>query len=310
MAMFEKILFATTSSPLCNDASSVAFELAKKYSSKLCIFHALGFPTHGFSPFVVDFRTGEEEYYSQQHIDTVKKEIEKTYADQLKELDNCVIETWAGVPHVEILRLARKEDVDLIVMGPHTRDEKGARSYKNIVGSTMQGASQRARCPVMIVSRPVPREKLEFANILFGTDFSRASDAAFLFAYKVAKKLGSKLYLFHALDIVPSPGATIPGQEEIEKRLEEVKEKIKDRYISRMEGFDNYEIKTWEGIPYMEIVKFSRMRKAELIVMAHHSIEKDPEKALLGSTLEQVVIRAGCPVVSVNRPEKAADLKE
>jgi len=308
--MFKNILFATTSSPLCNDASNVAFELAKKYSSKLCIFHALGFPTRGFGPFVVDFKTGEHEYYSLEHIDKVKEEIGKTYAHQLKELDNYVIETWAGVPHIEILRLARKEDVDLIVMGPHTRDEKGARSYRNIVGSTMQGASQRARCPVMIVSRPVPREKLEFDNILFGTDFSRASDAAFLFAYKVAKKLGSKLYLFHALDIVPSPGATIPGQEEIEKRLEEVKEKIKDRYVSRMEGFDNYEIKTWEGIPYMEIVKFERRKEADLIVMAHHSKEMDPEEALLGSTLEQVVVRAGCPVVSVNRPERIAALED
>jgi nucleotide-binding universal stress UspA family protein len=305
--MFEKILFCTTSSPLCNDASNVAFELAKKYGSKLCIFHALGFPTRGFGPFVVDFKTGEHEYYSLEHIDKVKKEIEKTYADQLRELDNYVIETWAGVPHVEILRLARKEDVDLIVMGPHTRDEKGARSYRNIVGSTMQGVSQRARCPVMIVSRPVPREKLEFASILFGTDFSKASDAAFLFTYKVAKKTGAKLYLFHALDIVPSPGTTIPGQEEIERRLEEVKEKIKDRYVSKMEGFDNYEIKTWEGIPYMEIVKFERREKADLIVMAHHSKEVDPEEALLGSTLEQVVVRARCPVVSVNRPERIAE---
>ncbi len=308
--MFEKILFCTTSSPLCNDAANVAFELTKKYASKLYIFHALGFPTRGFGPFVVDFKTGEHEYYSLEHIDKVKEEIEKTYADQLEELDNYVIQTWAGVPHVEILRLARKEDVDLIIMGPHTRDEKGARSYRSIVGSTMQGASQRARCPVMIVSRHVPREKLEFARILFGTDFSKASDAAFLFAYKVAKKLGAKLYLFHALDIVPSPGTTIPGQEEIEKRLEEVKEKIKDRYVSKMEGFDNYEIQTWEGIPYMEIVKFERRKKADLIVMAHHSKEMDPEEALLGSTLEHVVVRAGCPVVSVNRPERTADLKD
>ncbi|NVL91099.1 MAG: universal stress protein [Desulfobacterales bacterium] len=308
--MFEKILFATTASPLCNDASNVAFELAKRYNSKLYIFHALGFPTHGFSPFVVDFKTGEKEYYSQQYIDKVKEEIEKTYADQLKGLDNYVIETWAGVPYTEILRLARKEDVDLVIMGPHTKAEKGVRSYRSVVGSTMQGSSRGARCPVMIVGRAVPKAKLEFANILFGTDFSKASDAAFLFAYNMAKKLGSKLYLFHALGIISSPGAAIDSQEEIEKKLEEVKEKIKDRYISRLEGFDNYEIKTWEGIPYMEIVKFSRRKEIDLIVMAHHSKEKDPEKALLGSTLEQVVIRAGCPVVSVNRPEKVADLKE
>lgn len=304
--MYKTILLATTASPLCNDASKVAFELAKKYGSKLCIFHALGFPTRGFGPFVVDFRTGEHEYYSLEHIQKVKEEIERTYADGLEGLDHYVIETWAGVPHVEILRLARKEDVDLIVMGPHTRDEKGARSYRSIVGSTMQGVSRKARCPVMIISRAVPKEKLDCASILFGTDFSKASDDAFLFAYKVANELGSKLYLFHALDILPSPGSTIPRQEDIEKRLEEVEKAIQDRYVSRMKGFDNYEIKTWEGIAYMEIAKFERSKKVDLIVMAHHSKERASEEAHLGSTLEQVIVRAGCPVVSVNHPERAS----
>ncbi len=304
--MFKKILFATTSSDVCNDAADVAFELAKKDNAKLYIFHVLGFPTRGFGAFVVDFKTGEQEYYSQEYVDKVKAEIEKTYADQLKGLDNYVIETRAGVPHTEIMRLARKEEIDLIVMGAHAK-AKGALSYRGIVGSTMQGVSLKARCPVMIVSRPVPKEKMGFANIVFGTDFSKASDTAFDFAYNTAKQLGSKLYLFHALDISPLPGNMIGRQEEIEKRLEEVKQKINDKYVSNMEGFDNYEVKTWEGIPYMEIVKFARRREADLIVMAHHSKEKDPEKALLGSTVEQVVLRAGCPVVSVSHPERIAE---
>ena len=306
--MYEKILFATTSSALCHDASNVAFELAQKHHSKLYIFHAVGFPTRGFGAFVVDFKTGEREYYSQEYVNKVKEGIEKTYADALKGLDDYVIETRVGVPHTEILRLARKEDIDLIVMGPHTREEKGAMLYRDMVGSTMQAVTQNARCPVMIVGRSVPKEKLEFANIVFGTDFSKASDAAFLFAYEIAKKLGSKLYLLHSVDIGPSAGRVIHAQEEIEKRLADAKQKIRDSYIVRMEGFENYEIGAWEGIPYMEIVKFARRNEADLIIMAHHSTERDPEKALLGSTVEQVVLRANCPVVSVNRPGKLAEL--
>ena len=38
--------------------------------------------------------------------------------------------------------------------------------------------------------------------------------------------------------------------------------------------------------------------------MAHHTRELDPDKSKLGSTLEQVVLRATCPVASVNRPDK------
>ena len=88
--MFEKILLATTSSPTCKEASNVAFELAKKHGSKLYIFHALGFPTRGFGSFIVDFQTGEHEYYSPESIGKVKEEIEQTFAEELKGLDNCL----------------------------------------------------------------------------------------------------------------------------------------------------------------------------------------------------------------------------
>ncbi len=299
--MFKKILLATTSSPTCKEASNVAFELAKKHGSKLYIFHALGFPTRGFGSFIVDFQTGEHEYYSPESIGKVKDEIEQTFEEQLTGLDNYVIETMAGVPHTEILRLARKQNIDLIIMGPHTKDEKGAILYRGLLGSTMQEVTMRARCPVMIVSQPVAKEKLEFKNIVFGTDFSKQCDAAFAFSYDLAKEIGSDLYLFHALDISPGLGAAIFGQNEIDKCLNGIKDRIRETYTDKMEGFDNYKIKTWEGIPYMEIVKFARRREADLIVMAHHSKEKDPEKAIIGSTMEQVVMRASCPVVSVNR---------
>ncbi|HSO20122.1 MAG TPA: universal stress protein, partial [Desulfosarcina sp.] len=59
------------------------------------------------------------------------------------------------------------------------------------------------------------------------------------------------------------------------------------------------------GTPYVEILKFAREKQADLIVMAHHTREIDPEQALLGSTVEQVVLRSSCPVTSVNHPDKA-----
>jgi nucleotide-binding universal stress UspA family protein len=155
MAKLNKILFATTSSAICNDASRVAFRLAKKHHSKLYIFHVLGFPTHGFGSYVVDYKTGEHEYYSLEYIGRVKKEIEDTYSDNLKQLDDYKIETLAGVPYREILRIARREAVDLIIMGPHIKDAKGAMLSRNQIGCTMKSVTQKARCPVIIVGRPV-----------------------------------------------------------------------------------------------------------------------------------------------------------
>ena len=59
--MFEKLLFATTASPTCDNAAKVAFDLEMKWEAKLFVFHVLGVPTRGYSPFVTDIRTGETE---------------------------------------------------------------------------------------------------------------------------------------------------------------------------------------------------------------------------------------------------------
>jgi nucleotide-binding universal stress UspA family protein len=98
------------------------------------------------------------------------------------------------------------------------------------------------------------------------------------------------------------------GQEAIEEEIESARKKIHEMYVSKMGGFDNYEVEIWEGVPYVEILKYARDRQADLIVMAHHTRDIDPEEALLGSTVEQVVLRAAAPVASVNHPDKVADV--
>ncbi len=303
--MFKKILFATTASPTCDDAAKVAFDLAKKYESTLFTFHVFGIPTHGASPFIVDVRTGEEEVHDEDYTAWVREEMKNTYAKQLEDADKCIIECTVGAPATAILRKARKEDADLIVMGAHTRQEDvGAARYRHIVGSTMQKVARGARCPVLIVSRPCNTCFWYFSNILFCTDFSKAALSAFTFAYQTAQAIGCKLYLFHAIDITDMQYGKVAGQEEIENRVQRARRKMEETYVPRMKDYDNYEIEIWEGIPHVEILKFAREKSADLVVMAHHTREIDPEKALLGSTVEQVVLRSACPVASVNRPDK------
>ena len=306
--MFEKILFATTATPACDHAAHVAFDLAKKYNSKLHLFHVYGLPSHGFGQHITDVRTGKAGDYGTEYIEAIKKEMQEMYAEEIGENSTYQTESVIGVPHREVLRLARKESTDLIVMGAHSRQEDpGATRYRSAVGSTMQRVAKGARCPVLIVSRPCTTCLWYFSNIIFGTDFSKASYSAFLFAYKLAKEIGSKLWLFHALDISAMHSGKTLGQDEIEGKIANAKQKIKDTYISQMTDYDNYEIDVLEGIPYVEILKYARAKNGDLIVMSHHTREVDPEKALLGSTVEQVVLRASCPVASVNRPDKVAD---
>jgi nucleotide-binding universal stress UspA family protein len=305
--MFEKILFATTASPICKDAADVAFDLAKKYNSELTVLHVFGLPTHGFSRFAVDLKTGETEVHDDEWTDRVAAEMRNTFADKLEQAENCLLEAVAGAPHREILRAARKKNIDLIVMGSHTRQEEiGATRFRSVVGNTMQKVAKAARCPVLIVSRPCQTCWWYFSNIVLGTDFSKAAYSAFKFALKTAQEIGCKLYLFHACDIGTVDPGKVRTQADIEQRVKEAQEKMEELYVPEMEGFDNYEIEVWEGTPYVEILKYSRDKQADLIVMAHHTREIDPEKAVLGSTVEQVVLRSACPVASVNHPDKLA----
>ena len=305
--MFDKILFATTASPICKDAADVAFDLAKKYDSQLTVFHVFALPTHGFSQFAEDLKTGQKVEHDDEWAKRVTEEMRSTFADKLAEAESCELEAVVGAPHREILRAARTRDIDLIVMGSHTRQEDTAATrFRSVVGNTMQKVAKAARCPVLIVSRPCQTCWWYFSNIVFGTDFSKASHSAFKFALNTARQIGCKLYLFHACDI----GATDPGkvrtQADIEEKVKEARKKMEELYLPELEGFDNYEIDIWEGTPYVEILKYARDKQADLVVMAHHTREIDPEKAVLGSTVEQVVLRSACPVASVNRPDKVA----
>lgn len=153
--MFKKLLFATTASPTCDNAAKVAFDLEMKWDAKLFVLHVLGVPSRGYSPFVTDARTGETEEPDADYVDWVKEEMKNTYGELLKDSENTVLEATVGAPHREILRLARKHSVDMIIMGAHTRQEDvGATRYRAIAGSTMQKVAKAARCPVVIISRP------------------------------------------------------------------------------------------------------------------------------------------------------------
>jgi nucleotide-binding universal stress UspA family protein len=306
--MFKKLLFATTASPVCDNAAKVAFDLEMKWEAKLLILHVMGVPGRSFSLQFTDVRTGQREDISPDYVEWVKEEMNNTYGKLLED-SNASIVTAIGDPYREILRLARKEDVDMIIMGAHAREEDvGATKHRSVAGSTMRKVAKAARCAVVVVNRPCTTCWRLFSNIVVGTDFSKASFSAFLWAFKLAREVGAKLHIFNAIDIT-AEGLTLPaGQTTIEQRIKEARRRIEQTYIPKLQGYDKYSMEVWEGIPYVEILKFARDRQADLIVMAHHTREIDPEEAELGSTVEQVVLRAACPVASVTHPDKVADL--
>lgn len=268
--MFKKILFAIDASPACEIASKIVFELSEKYGSELILLH----------------------------VDT---KASKKGSQFFKKFGNRECRVVEGEPAEEILKLAQKSQVDCIVLGVHAQKvDSDGQEIKTTAGKTIQKVLLKAHCPVLSIARPCETCFWYFNQIIFGTNFSKASQSAFQFAYKLADYIGCKLHIFHALDIDSSEPSAIPGQKQIEDQIKEAKTKIKELYVSQMENFDNYDIAVWEGTPYIELLKFARETKGDLIVMAHHTKGSDPEKTFPGRTFERVILRSACPVISVD----------
>jgi nucleotide-binding universal stress UspA family protein len=279
----------------------VAFNMAQSYDARICIFHVLGVPTRGFSQVVLDVKTKEKVVLDDEYIAWVEEEIKVHYSKQLATTGNFEIKVAVGLPHREILRAARELGPDLIVMGGSTGDDEDSVYKKSMVGSTLQRVAKVAPCPLLVVNRPAASFWGGMSNVVFGTDFSKASDAAFRFALKLVKALACELHIFHALDIGSMHLGRMMTQDEIESNIRESLRRIRGRYLPEMKDVAEYDFEVWEGIPYVEIVKYAREKQADLIIMAHHTQKASQEDTRLGSNIEQVIVRAGCPVISINR---------
>ncbi len=306
--MFSRILTATDLLEACDAVVLTALEMARQNEAQLFILHVLESRYSGHHrEFVVDFETGEETVATAEYIQKVKDVLDEKCGGALKPYGKYEIRVRAGFPWMEILRWARKENVKLVVMGPHAgkAEEKGVARTVNKIGSTLEAVIMRARCPVMVVNQFIPKEKLNFKKIMVCMGFSKTCQYAFEFAAKVAKRYQSELYVFHMLP-VPMGYYT---QSELERAREE---KRKQLDALCQEGAAGLKCKSvvWEGtLPYVEILKYARENDVDLIVMGSHTKEKD-KKWYIGSAVEQVSLRAASPVMVVTHPEAVVKFEE
>lgn len=143
---------------------------------------------------------------------------------------------------------------------------------------------------------------MKIEKILFATDFSEGSAMALPYAVDMAKKYGARLYLVHVVyDITKATGWYVPhvavGEiyAEIEKNARAEIEKIE---TDEMRGFEDIEHVILKGTPYEEIIRFAADNKIDLIVLGTHG-RKGIDRVLFGSTAEQILRSAPCPVLSV-----------
>lgn len=147
MEKIQKIMFPTDFSDNSNYAFDYALDLAKKFGARLYILHVIhelidttGFyvPNISLDQLQNDLVKGAEEM-----MDRFIKEKMGDFKDY--ETMNII-----GLPHIEVMNVAKDKGIDMIVMGTHGRTGID----RVLFGSTAEKVVKKAPCPVLTVRRP------------------------------------------------------------------------------------------------------------------------------------------------------------
>jgi nucleotide-binding universal stress UspA family protein len=143
--------------------------------------------------------------------------------------------------------------------------------------------------------------------VLVPVDFSRLSQAALEPAIQVISHSHGTLHLLHVIDdveLLATSVDTAVSARLYEEMMHEAKLQFA-RLLSRVRAVHHH-FAIRSGRPADVILRYAEEIKADLIVMATHG-RHGMARAFLGSTTEQVVRQAACPVLSIRPAEVAAE---
>lgn len=145
-----------------------------------------------------------------------------------------------------------------------------------------------------------------FRNILFPTDFAPHARAALKYAAAFARRDGGRVVLFSVQGAkVPANLLTLPERifEEQDKRwLLQLRLQVRELLADPL--FDGLEVEPVivEGEPAPEIARAVREYEIDLVTVVTHG-RKGLSRALWGSTAEEIIAEAPCPVLTIRPPQ-------
>ncbi len=146
-----------------------------------------------------------------------------------------------------------------------------------------------------------------FRNILFPTDFTLHARAALKYAAAFAREGGGRVVLFSVQSgSVPANLLTLPDRafEEPESRwLQQLRSQVKELLADPL--LDGLEVDPViiEGEPAPQIARAVRDYEIDLMTIVTHG-RKGLSRALWGSTAEEIIAEAPCPVLTIRPPQR------
>jgi nucleotide-binding universal stress UspA family protein len=218
-----------------------------------------------------------------------------------------------GQPDGCILDRARTWPADLIVMGTH-----GAGGFEHLVlGSVAEKVLRRAACAVLTVPPHANRTSfLPFKRVLCAVDFSEWSLHALEFARSLALESGAAMTALTVIEW-PWPEPPPPDFAELPPEqagaLREYRRYVETGAMRRLTTLADESasagvalaVRVDHGKSHVEILRCAADIAADLIVMGVHG-RKQMDLEIFGSTTNQVVRQATCPVLTLRSTTERA----
>jgi nucleotide-binding universal stress UspA family protein len=210
----------------------------------------------------------------------------------------------------EIVQTVSERAADLVVLGTHGR----AGLERFAMGSVAEKVLRKATCPVMTVpprvGDVVPVPSSLFRRVLCAIDFSDSSMRALEYAVSLAQEAGGQLTLMHVVELLPED-VGLESSWATQRTVADYVAAARTSGQARLEAavpdaarqYCEVETVLGSGKPYREILREAAARQSDLLVLGVHG--RNPFDLLVfGSTAQQVVRRADCPVLTVRTNER------
>jgi nucleotide-binding universal stress UspA family protein len=288
-----------------SDASKHAIEqavvVAGYFRSQITALHVLA-PLSVAAPGVATGAPEEDE------VDRVRRLTTGEFAGATAQGIPLDVLIDVGQPAGVILECASKLPANLIVMGTH-----GTSGFQHLVlGSVTEKVLRQTTCPVLTVPpRAHGASQPPFRRLLCAVDFSDASLDAVRWAVSLSQESGAALTLLHVLewpwDEPPAPAMEdLPLEQGIAlaefRRYSEqsAKKRLESLRPESSRGGGEITARLRSGKPYVQILDVAADEQTDLIVVGLHG--RNPiDLALFGSTTNQIVRQATCPVLTLRR---------
>jgi len=299
MDAFKHVLAAIDFSSGSTSALALAADMAEASDAELTLLHvhALGFTVD------LPATSASLEGESRTRILRALEKLAHPWRDRVGGVNVVVRE---GDPATEIAAFAEAHRVDLVALGTHGR--RGI--DRLILGSVAEHVSRLVHCSVLAVHQPPSEGALPSSgglrSILCPLDLSEASEGTLRRALTLAETTRAKVTVMHAVDAWhwedPWPMARVDDGEARRRLFQSAHERL-SRLLVASRGAVRVETVITFGRPASEILRVSRLCRADAIVLGAHS-RSGMDRFFFGSTA-QTVLRGGAGAILLVRAPSA-----